>query len=109
MKLYTKTTVPKEPTQDGVTEFIHGFHKWLDDHTDGAKDKNTYHVLTSGKAFLADGYYVQEITNYHAIGSGMEYALTAMHLGHSPYEAVKVACDLNIYCSEPVNTFTMYR
>lgn len=109
MKIFTKTVRPKEGSQDAITEFLHAFHEWLKDHTDGAKDKNTYHIVTHGKAFLADGYYIQEIETFHAIGSGMEYAMTALHLGHTPEEAVKIACDLNIYCSEPVNSFAVYR
>lgn len=109
LKIFTKKQVPKEATQDGIAEFIYDWQSWLSDNSKGVSDKNSYHILYKGKAFLADGYYIQEITNYHAIGSGMEYALAALYFGKTAEEAVEVACDLNIYCAPPINRFTMSR
>lgn len=37
-----------------------------------------------------------------AMGSGYEIALGAMHAGATPREAVKIACDLNVYTGPPV-------
>ena len=32
----------------------------------------------------------------------MYYGLTALYLGHTPREAVKVSCDLCCYVAEPI-------
>jgi hypothetical protein len=42
---------------------------------------------------------------YTAMGSGRDFALAAMHLGHSAVEAVKVANDLNIFCGNGIDYF----
>lgn len=34
---------------------------------------------------------------FHAIGSGRDFAMAAMHLGHDPIKAVEVACELDAY------------
>lgn len=39
---------------------------------------------------------------FWAIGAGTPYALAAMHLGKSPLEAARVACDLDESCGLPV-------
>lgn len=109
MKMYMRTHIPKEPTVDGITEFIHEFRGWLKDHADSVKDENTYLIAYQGHLFYANGFYIYEVTNFSAIGSGMEYALAALHLGHTAQGAVEVACQLNIYCAPPVNVLTMER
>ena len=46
--------------------------------------------------------HIEEINDYAAIGAGRDYAYAALYLGHEPKEAVKVACDLSCYVSEPI-------
>jgi len=38
-----------------------------------------------------------EINDFQALGTGAIYALTALHLGHSPQEALEIACKLDPY------------
>ncbi|MDT7709889.1 MAG: hypothetical protein QOG20_5496 [Pseudonocardiales bacterium] len=38
-----------------------------------------------------------------AAGSGAEYARTGVHLGHDVRSALLVACELTVYCSEPLH------
>jgi hypothetical protein len=43
--------------------------------------------------------------NYHeywAVGSGWGYARTALHLGKTVEEAIKVVCELTIFCAPPI-------
>lgn len=39
-----------------------------------------------------------------AMGSGRDYALAALHLGKGAREAVEVACALDIYCGNGIDT-----
>ena len=44
---------------------------------------------------------------YHAIGSGAKYALAAMYLGKKAKQAVEVACALDVYCGNGIDTLTL--
>jgi hypothetical protein len=50
-----------------------------------------------------EGFWCKEVTDYTAIGAGMDFALAALYLGNSVKEAIKAACHLSVYCEEPVN------
>jgi ATP-dependent protease HslVU (ClpYQ) peptidase subunit len=41
--------------------------------------------------------------DYWAVGSGWEYARTALHLGKTVEEAIGVACELTIFCAPPIS------
>lgn len=43
---------------------------------------------------------------FYAIGSGRDYALAAMYLGHDARRAVEVACALDIHCGNGIDTLT---
>lgn len=42
-----------------------------------------------------------------AMGSGRDYAIAAMHLGCNAIQAVQVACDLDIYCGNGIDTLDL--
>lgn len=44
---------------------------------------------------------------YHALGHGRDFALAAMHLGYSAEFAVRLACELDVYCGKGVDTLTL--
>ena len=44
---------------------------------------------------------------FHAIGSGRDYALAALYLGKSAKEAVEIACQLDAYCGNGVDTLEL--
>ena len=44
-----------------------------------------------------------------SIGSGSMVADTAMHLGKTPEEAIKIACKLDMYSSLPVQTQLLHK
>lgn len=111
LKLFMKTHFPAEASEDALTEFIHEFRKWLVESAELTPelDDNEYHIIYEGKAFSVHRYNIREILEFDSIGAGMDYALTALYLGRSPAEAVRVACELNIFCSLPVVTHTIAR
>lgn len=43
-----------------------------------------------------------------AMGSGRDYALAAMHLGHSAKEAVEVACALDVFCGNGIDVLELW-
>ena len=52
---------------------------------------------------MMEGFFIKEVTDYTAIGAGMDYSLAALYLGNSVKESIKAACHLSIYCEEPIN------
>ena len=70
---------------------------------------NQYLIAYKDKAFYCSSGYVGEVTDYFAIGAGQNYARAALYLGHSPAEAVKVACALSCYVDEPIVTKSIPR
>lgn len=70
-------------------------------------DDNDFIVLWKRKAFWLSGTFVKEIKKYQAIGAGMDFALAALHLGHSAKEACEIACELSVFCEKPVKSFVV--
>lgn len=101
--LFCKTNKPKDNTVDSFTEFIWLFYEWLKDKTGQETIENQYIVVYDKKVYLIEGFYIKEVTDYTAIGAGKDFALTTLKLGHSVKKAIKMACELSIYCEGPVN------
>lgn len=82
--------------------FITDFVRWRKDYAGGDPFDSSFIIVYKDKIFEVFGFSIIEITDYVAIGSGFEMATAALYLGHSPKEAVKVACDLTNYVGEPI-------
>lgn len=62
-----------------------------------------------------DGLWVYESTiipakiknDFWAVGTGANYAIAGMHLGLSPAEAVKLACQYDTSSNEPIDSLTL--
>lgn len=104
---YADTHTPLAPTIKDILNFFVEFCKWKPNYGDSPEIKNEYLIAYEGHAFLCEGLFVHEIHEYNAIGAGENYANAALYLGHSPSEAVKVACELSCFVSEPIIEFTM--
>jgi len=107
--LYCKTRKPREASCDAMVEFMFDFVQWMKDKTDVSKSTNIYLIVFGGKVFYIEGYYVKEIEDYFAIGTGMDFSLSALYLGKSVEESIKAACHLSIYCEEPINIMSVDR
>lgn len=44
---------------------------------------------------------------FYAMGHGRDFALAAMHLGHDARKAVEVACELDAFCGNGIDTLTL--
>ena len=58
-------------------------------------------------AYLHTPYPEIHTDRFDAIGHGRDFALAALHLGHSAVVAVQVACALNNTCGLGVDTLTL--
>jgi ATP-dependent protease HslVU (ClpYQ) peptidase subunit len=94
------------------TNTIEDIYDYLLKYADFVKDKtgvwgaeSQFLIVNKNKAFKASINYVEEIEDYCAIGSGEDFAQTALYFNKDVEEAIKVACDLTIYCGEPIITY----
>lgn len=105
MRLYLQEARIRKADELSMLEFISGFYDWIYKKTNKyPSDMNHYLIGYEFKVFSVEGFHIQQVEKYQAIGSGMDYALAALYLGHSTIKAVKTACELNIYCEEPIVT-----
>lgn len=104
---YMTTHKPASATERDILDFIVEFSKWKRDLTGDGSVQNTYLIIFEGHLFEIEHMFVFEIKDYVAVGAGEDFANAVLHLGHTPKEAVKVACDLCCYVCEPVIEYSM--
>lgn len=102
--LFAKTHKPIGSSEKEVMEFMLEFAKWKREFGLDFSSKNNYLIGFENKVFYIENMLVKEIKEYYAIGAGEDYALAVLHLGHSPKESVRVACELCCYVAEPIVT-----
>lgn len=102
--LYLKSHRPS-PTEDSVLECVSEFAKWKSAKTGDASIKNEFLLGFEKSVFWICGYHIARVHNFHAIGAGEDFATAALHLGHSPVDAVKTAIELSTMCEGPIVSF----
>lgn len=77
----------------------------------GNTDLESYvlHITNDGDIhFYCDRPYPVVIEDRtYAIGSGRDFAMAAMYLGKTAVEAVEIACHLDVYCGNGIDTLTL--
>lgn len=106
---YMQSHKPETASEKDVLEFMVEFGKWKTEFTGSSNINNSYLMAYQGHLYEMVGLFVHEISNYEAVGAGQDFANAALYLGHTPREAVKVACDLCCFVSEPVVEYEMSR
>jgi ATP-dependent protease HslVU (ClpYQ) peptidase subunit len=101
--IFCKTHKPREASVDALVEFMSEFQDWLGKKIDSTTLENQYIIVLENKAFMMEGFFIKEVTDYTAIGAGMDFALSALYLGNSVKESIKASCHLSVYCEEPIN------
>lgn len=101
--VFCKTRKPRESSVEALIEFMSEFQDWMNNKIGETKLENQYIIVLEGKAFMMEGFFIKEVTDYTAIGAGMDFALSALFLGNSVQDAIKASCHLSLYCEEPVN------
>lgn len=101
-RLFCATRKPAAANEYAILEFLSEFSEWKDKKTNSLSIENSYLIGFGGKCFAVEQWLVEEILTFQAIGAGMDFALAALHLGHSAKEAVETAIELSVYCEAPV-------
>lgn len=99
---YMKTHKPSGAAEKDILDFIIEFGRWKKDLTGESSVSNSYLLAFDGHLFQIERMFVYEVRDYEAIGAGGDFSNAALYLGHSPREAVKVACDLCCMVAEPI-------
>lgn len=99
--LFCSTRKPAAATASALLEFLGEFSEWKHKKVGKYLGGNEYLIGFEGKVFHVNGWQVDIVTDFEAIGAGMDYALAALHLGHTAEQAVEVAIELSIYCEAP--------
>ena len=98
----TTVQITTTVTTQTILNYMHDFSVYKQYYTGCTDVENCYLLVIDNKLFEVDGFFVQEITDYTAIGEGEPYALTALYLGQNPIDAVKTTCELCCHVSLPV-------
>ena len=108
MRLYCETDKPASARERDILEFFVKYHEWIKTKVKDYAPVNSWIIAFRGECFgVTSDLLIVKVKNFHAIGSGMEYARAALHLGHSVRDAISVACDLTVFCGRPIEMFTM--
>jgi len=108
MELFSRNHQPIDTDRLSVIDFLVEFREWIRKKEGGYTPKNGFLIAFSGKLFRVYGCLdVYEVNEFEAIGSGQDFAKAALLLGHTPKEAVEVACKLSIFCSEPITEMSV--
>ncbi len=102
LQIFAKTHQPSAATEEGMLEFWNEFSEWKKKRTDRTTIENSYFIGVGDVVFYINHWLISSVSSYEAIGAGMDFALAALHLGHSAEEAVETAIELSIYCEAPV-------
>jgi ATP-dependent protease HslVU (ClpYQ) peptidase subunit len=106
LEVFLRTHQPSESKDSAVLECFVEFASWKKKQIDVYPIDNHYLLGFGGKIWLIEGFYVAEVTNFHAIGAGADFATAALHLGHDVKKAVETAIELSIYCESPIIHFS---
>jgi ATP-dependent protease HslVU (ClpYQ) peptidase subunit len=99
---------------DGAMALLH----WLEGTCDpaaypvGQKDNETSALVIDPDGVVwswGTTPYPQRVEGrFYAMGHGRDFALAAMHLGKTAREAVEVACALDVYCGNGIDTLELH-
>ena len=105
MALFAENHTPLAMNDRELTKWMYEFPDWKAKEFGVEKKlENQYIIAYKDKCFYCSGGYIGEVNDFFAIGVGQYYASAALYLGHSPAEAVRVACALSCYVNEPIIT-----
>ena len=99
---FAEEFTPSSCDINDIRHYMKRFSDVLEDCYNDRKINNDYIIIYKGHVYEVEGMFVQEITDYTAIGEGEPYALTALYLGHDVVEAVQAACKFSCFVSEPI-------
>ena len=93
-----------------VLSLYHHFDKNVDEMGFNLRDEtgetqSHFFWVLHGKAFVIRGYFVQEVTDFEAIGCGEQVAKAIMKFGGSAEQAMDLSCTYNSHCDYPLSVY----
>jgi ATP-dependent protease HslVU (ClpYQ) peptidase subunit len=104
---FCKNHFPNRNDTLAILDLILEFNDWKEKKIKNSVIENHHIIIFDKTIYSHENFDVREITDYHAIGSGYNEALTALYLGKTVKEAVQVACELTLYCNPPLIEYTI--
>ena len=105
LTLFAKNHEPREATEFDIVEYLTEYISWCKKKIDNDyKINSNFFIIFKKKVFSFDAdFQIKEVKTFDAIGVGREFALSAMYLGSSVSNAVKISCEFSAFCREPIN------
>lgn len=107
MSLFAETNKPASSRRRDVLEFLVNYNDWMKEKVEHYKPHNDFILAYKDKCYWisSEDLYIKEVEDYCAIGSGHEFAKAGLYFGKDVKEAIKVACDLTVFCSDPIEVY----
>lgn len=99
---YLDTHKLSAPTEAAVLNLMVEFIEFAKKFDQKFWTENEYLIAYKDALFYTCDLDVIEVKEYAAVGCGSDYALTALHLGKGPFDAVKAACELCAFTAIPI-------
>lgn len=101
LSIFMDTNKIKNSEEIEIIRFFKAFESWLKNNiaADMTLNDCDFFIIIEKKVFLFSNFYIREIKDFWAIGSGCIWALPALELGADAKKAVEVACKFDLYCS----------
>lgn len=106
LKIFMEKNLIGEPTEENILMFMFDFQQFKQQMGLPPEIECQFILILGNKVFSVIQGEVLEIPRFYAIGSGQDFAQATLYLGYTTEQSVKVACNLNVYCHEPVKTIT---
>lgn len=107
MELFCKDHSIGSGGQLRLVEWLLEFSEWKHSKTNVRGVENNYIVAHKSGLYKTHGLSVSKIKTFTSDGSGGEFCFTALHLGHTLEQSLKVSCELDAFSEEPIIIKTM--
>lgn len=110
VRMYREDEELPEVTLKAVSEFILKLYQFVElNKTMNTEITGCSFVFAShDRIIVAEDYYIIEIEDNYVIGDGEELGDYLMKTGKTPKFAVEQVCKLSIFCSPPVESYTIF-
>jgi hypothetical protein len=109
LKEFVKTHKhPSDSSISAVLAYSNFFNSWAYEKFSVSPCESRFLIAYQDKIYRYEGeeFGLYEIEDFDAIGTGEDFARTALFLGLTPVRAVNIACKLSTTCVLPVESVT---
>lgn len=113
-EMFCETNQFKSSDKMEILRFFNAFEVWLSQNTVGCSIKqNSFFLIANKKVFHFNDYYLEEVKNFDAIGSGGDKALAILsYLNLTKQETdlkdvLEAVSQIDLYCHTPIKSYTV--